>query len=257
MFIICSFLLLPVTAIDESPPVLLIVRPNVDPRVVASQSSIRVEFRNKDNDDIYFVNLMHYNEYCAKVYVSKGEYIMISGDVSNDYKGEYPIQGVSFFARGVSTEVNFDVGDPNYKAPVTTNNNALIGDIDHKQTNSLLSEDNKPTINWSQLDENMDPYNTDPNNPYLGIGNVSETPNKPVTEITTDTVSHTTEVGNTETTNIVENTTSDITDDERSPQQKKFSTVITLIVIIGVVGVVLYFRYKNADVFVLEEDEEI
>lgn len=244
-----SFLPITVSAADTNDSVLLIVKPNVDPRVISSQASIRVEFENQDNGNKYLIMLQPYNEYCAKVYVPKGEYRTISGDVSNDYNAEYPVQCTSFFARGFSTEVKFNVGDPNYKGTLPTNNNALLGDIDYNKTNSLLNEDNMVTLNQDQLNENMDPYNTDPNNPYLGHENIPTS----TTETTQITSEYSTEINDE---NIIETTTeTDLNQDtQRTPQQKKFSTIMTLIVIVIIVAIILYVRYRNANVFEFEED---
>lgn len=249
----------------ESNEVLLIVRPNVDPRVVGSKATIRVEFMNQDTGDSFFVLLKDYNDYCEKVYVKQGPYIMISGDVGNDYEMKYEVKGTSFFARGHTVSVSFDVGDPSYTGPVEENTNAVVGDIDHSRTNELLEEDGQETINWEQLKDPMNPLNTDPNNPYLGINN------EPLSSTTTvsTTNSETTDTATTEPTTefLTDKNNEYVTDEDgnkipvdengRTEAQKKRSTIITLIIIVLIIIVVLYFRYKNADVFVPEDEERV
>jgi len=249
--VLISFSFLTVFASANTPEengfVLVIIRANVDSRVIESQASIRVEFENKDTGNSYLVTLQPYNEYCIKTYLPQGEYRTISGDVANDYNAEYPVHGVSFLATGATVEVTFDVGDPAYIVSATPITDVFQGDFDYNKTNSLLNEDNMETINWSQLNENMDPYNTDPDNPYLG-NNTPVSSDEFIGIIPSDT--NEMFIGENETTeySVYENyeSVAEAENEGDAQSQKSPAIIILVVVVAAIVAVVLYLKSKKA-----------
>lgn len=271
LFLAFSFLFLaipvmPINVYAEEPrDRMLTIESKVDPRVSAQQLSVTLVFYNMGTGACEDIVLTPYQSYGVTTNFPAGDYTLLTGMVSNDVSGYYIVSCDDFSTYAAMTNITVVIGNPEYDGEVEKADDYLVGAIDKEGTNELREKHKKPTIDWDEVERQIEEGYYDLDSPKSNIRfNEDGTPigsTKP--SVSPSASANTTiptspdEAENTkpeketiETTNSMENkesTKDEIISKEENNKHIMFSILFVGLVIV-IAGISIYYRNKNANI---------
>lgn len=225
---------------------------NVDPRIKAKDSTIKINIFNTDLKQPFTITLYAGSDYIAKQNLPKGHYIYSTTRVQY-FEGVFSADNFEFDAQGIAVDVPaITIGDPNYSGEIDTSDPLVGGMLDREKIDEYVKEKGLNPIDWDDIDadaqEIIDEYirteggtKPDPEDP--NISNPSE-PSEPSNPDSSDP----TDPNVSEPTPPTESSQPEITNPEDEPDTAEplsFTTILIFIGIVAVVVIALVIRYKN------------